>query len=112
MSSLEKKFEDLLLEFHKENYQFLSDHLESNRRVVQLKKYTLNVVLIQTDQISFDIFADLNAGVYELGELHSLTTRMLNVKKLCLEYNCREMNTTERLYPADRRGKQTQTSGL
>ncbi len=112
MSNISVTFETLLDEFHKEKYDFLSDIIEENRRVVRLKKYTMYVSFIVTNMIAFDVFAELTSGIYELGELHSLTRRMLNVKKLCLSYDAREMNTTERLYPSDRRGENTNTSGL
>lgn len=112
MTISSSNFEALLSDLHKEKYDFISDFIENERRVVRLKKYTIQVTLILTHIISFDAYAELSGGIYELGDLHSLTRRMLNLKKLCLSYEAREMNTTERLYPADRRGQNTTTSGL
>lgn len=112
MTDISVTFETLLDEFHKEKYEFLSDILEGKKRIVRLKKYTIYVSFIVTNIISFDVFAELSRGIYELGDLHTLTRKMLNIKKICLSYNAREMNTTERLYPEDRRGENTTTSGL
>ncbi|MCY3411863.1 MAG: hypothetical protein INQ03_09545 [Candidatus Heimdallarchaeota archaeon] len=112
MSVSKESFEHLLDEFHKEKFEFLSDTLDEKVRIVRLKKHTVYVNLFHSHIISYDAYAELSAGIYELGELHVLTRRMLNVKKICQAYEAREMNTTERLYPANRRGENTSTSGL
>ncbi|OLS22543.1 MAG: hypothetical protein HeimC2_29170 [Candidatus Heimdallarchaeota archaeon LC_2] len=106
------KFEKMLDELHKEKFELIEDFDQDGSRVVMLKHRTLHCTLILSSFIKFDIYSQLNSGIYELGELHVLTRNMLNVKKICLAYEAEEMNTTERLYPENRRGKNTKTSGL
>ena len=62
--------------------------------------------------LSFDCYAELSGGIYEIGELASITKNLLLFRETLLQHGAREINTTERLYPADRRGKNTKTSGL
>ncbi len=106
-------FEKILDDFHKDRFKFISDRDVNGTRVVTLSKYGATVVLVLEEQgVAFDTFADLKTGIYELGDLHTLTRVMLAVKKKCLDLGCREMNTTERLYPQERQGSETKTSGL
>jgi len=109
---LRARFESLLDELHGLKFEITDDFDQDGHRTVLLKRHTIKVAVINKTQIDFDVYADLSEGIYELGELHALTRRILNVKKACLAYDAREMNTTERLYPQNRRGKHTQTSGL
>ncbi len=106
------RIENLLDDLYGLKYEIVSDYDNEEKRVVMLKHHTIFVTLILSELLDFDVYADLSAGIYELGDLHSLTRKMLELKKLCLSYHAREMNTTERLYPANRRGSQTSTSGL
>ncbi|MHA2031329.1 MAG: hypothetical protein ACW99A_16490 [Candidatus Kariarchaeaceae archaeon] len=107
-----EKFEKMLDELHQEKFGLVEDFDQDETRVVMLKRRNIFCTIVLSTHIKFDIYADLSAGIYELGELHVLTRNMLNVKKICLAYEAEEMNTTERLYPENRRGKNTQTSGL
>jgi hypothetical protein len=107
-----QKFEKMLDELHQEKFELIEDFDQDGQRVVMLKRRNIFCTLILSTFIKFDIYADLSSGIYEMGELHVLTRNMLNVKKICLAYEAEEMNTTERLYPENRRGKNTQTSGL
>lgn len=106
------KFEKMLDELHQEKFELIEDFDQDGTRVVLLKRRTIFCTLILSTYIRFDIYAELNSGIYELGDVHVLARNMLNVKKICLDYEAEEMNTTERLYPENRRGKNTQTSGL
>ncbi len=107
-----EKFEKMLDDLHKEKFELVEDFDQEGSRVVMLKSRNLFCTLILSTFIKFDIYSELSSGIYELGELHVLTRNMLNVKKICLSYEAEEMNTTERLYPENRRGKNTKTSGL
>ncbi len=109
---LRNKFEDLIDEMYNLKFKVISDYADIERRVVRFRRVSVYVTLILTHEISFDVYAFLTEGIYELGETHLLTTRMLEVKKICFAFDAREMNTTERLYPENRRGKNTKTSGL
>lgn len=113
MSERKEQMEKVLDFFHDEKYKFEADFTSpEGERVVVLRKYDIRVTLTQEAKgISFDIYADLN-GVYEFGDMHVLLTAMLRAKDHCMKLNLRERNTTERLYPPDRRGKNTETSGL
>ncbi len=62
--------------------------------------------------LSFDCYAELKGGIYELGELATIVKYMLEFRNTLIQHGAREINTTERLYPKDRRGKNTRTSGL
>ncbi len=62
--------------------------------------------------ISYDSYAELKGGIYETGDLIALLKYMLRFKEILEKEGAREINTTERLYPADRRGKHTRTSGI
>ncbi len=62
--------------------------------------------------LSFDCYAELKGGIYELGELATIVKYMLGFRNTLIQHGAREINTTERLYPKDRRGKNTRTSGL
>ena len=80
---------------------------------ITFEKYQIIATFIRKPTgIDFDIYSNLKSGIYELGELHLITRKMLELKKIGLKYNGREMNTTERLYPKDRQGEETKTSGL
>lgn len=108
-------FEALLDELHADGFRVESDKEEKGSRIVNFQRYQITVTVIShpnSENIDFDIYADLKAGLYEIGDVHLLLRKMLSAKKICLSYNGREMNTTERLYPQDRQGDQTQTSGL
>lgn len=113
MSDLKDYMEKVLDFFHEERYKFEADfNTDDGERVVVLRKYDIRVTLVkETGVISYDIYADLR-GVYELGELHVLLREMLRAKDYCKQLDLRERNTTERLYPPDRTGKNTETSGL
>ncbi|MCH8907238.1 MAG: hypothetical protein IH840_09130 [Candidatus Heimdallarchaeota archaeon] len=105
--------EKLLDDLHELKYDMQEDYDEDGVRIVQFRRHTVWITLqIKDETIDFDVYGDLSAGIYELGDLHLLTRRMLEVKKVCLSYEAREMNTTERLYPKNRQGKETKTSGL
>jgi len=110
--SLREHFEELLNKVHNMKFEIISDFDRDNERVVILKRYSIRLTLKASTGIDFDVYCDLSSGIYELGDLHLLTRTMLEIKKLCLAYDAREMNTTERLYPENRQGKLTQTSGL
>jgi len=108
-----KYFEDLLTEVHANKFNLTEDRMDGEDRIVTFEKYQIICTLIRKPQgIDFDIYTKIKAGIYELGELHLITRKMLELKKIALKYNAREMNTTERLYPQDRQGKETKTSGL
>lgn len=110
---LRESFEEALDYFHQHRFKIVSDRDVDGKRTVTLRKYGATFVLVLEDRgIAFDTFADLKTGIYELGDLNTLVSIMLQVKRMCLEKGFREMNTTERLYPADRQGKETKTSGL
>lgn len=109
---MKKKFESMLDEFHKFNYKIISDGDVGEKRVVHLQKHTIKLTLILDRIISYDVYAYLTEGIYEIGDVHILTRKLLDVKKICQKFEAREMNTTERLYPQTRQGKYTQTSGL
>lgn len=104
--------EHVLDELHKLGCKIISDFDVGSERIIQLRKHTLYITLKYEEIISFDVYSYLSSGIYELGELQSLTRKMLEIKKIILAFNSREMNTTERLYPKDRQGSDTQTSGL
>lgn len=105
--------ESLLDDLFGKKYKIVSDGYDDHKqRIIQLRKHTMHLTLILTDIISYDLYSFLTEGIYEIGDLHLLTSRLLETKKICVAYNAREMNTTERLYPSNRRGKDTQTSGL
>ena len=107
------KGEQLLDDLHELGYEAEDDFDENDERFVQFKRHTILVTIKITKlDLEFDVYAELNSGIYEIGDLHLLTRKMLELKKLCLSYEAREINTTERLYPQNRRGKNTQTSGL
>jgi hypothetical protein len=105
--------ESLLDDLFGKKYKIVSDgYDDKNQRIIQLRKHTMHLTLVLTNIISYDLYSYLTEGIYEIGDLHLLTNRLLETKKICVAYNAREMNTTERLYPSNRRGKETQTSGL
>lgn len=111
--SLRSKMESILDHFHKANFKVVSDSDVKGERVVILQRYAIITTLVMNkEEISFDCYADIKEGVYEFGDLNILSRTMLNVKKIAGEIGLRERNTTERLYPDDRRGKNTETSGL
>jgi hypothetical protein len=107
-----EQFEQLINELYNLKYKVITDYDDDGARFVLLKRYTVHVTLKLAQSIDFDVYADLSAGIYEIGDLHNLTRNMLNVKKIALAYHAREMNTTERLYPSNRQGEHTTTSGL
>ena len=80
---MRSKFEKLLDELHDLNFKIISDYDEKNERIVIFQHHTIRVTVKLTQSIDFDVYADLISGIYELGDLHSLTRRMLNIKKLC-----------------------------
>ena len=105
-------FEDLLGKLHTEGFEITDDFDQDEFRVVMLKKRNMYCNLKMGWNIFFDVYAELTDGIYEIGDLHHLTRNLLNIKKICLDVQAEEMNTTERLYPENRRGKNTQTSRL
>jgi hypothetical protein len=110
---IREKLEKILDYFHENKFKIISDTNVKDERVVTLHKYEVYVALFQDkNEISFDVYGSLKERIYEFGELNLLTRTILNVKKMGLELGIRERNTTERLYPDDRRGNQTKTSGL
>ena len=62
--------------------------------------------------VSYDSYAELKGGIYETGDLLTLVKYLLIFKETLEKHGAREINTTERLYPANRRGKNTKTSEL
>ncbi len=111
--TLREQFEEVLDYFYKNRFKIVSDRDVNGHRTVTLSKYGATLVLVMEKKgIAFDTFADLKTGIYELGELNTLVSAMLQAKRMCLEKGFREMNTTERLYPKDRQGAETKTSGL
>lgn len=112
-TNLRERMEAVLTKFYESKFKFESDFNKNYNRVVMMKRYQVQVTLVQTrTEISYDIYADLAQGIYEIGDMNVVTNIMLNAKRIARSFGLREMNTTERLYPADRRGKNTQTSGL
>ncbi|RMG20843.1 MAG: hypothetical protein D6732_28190 [Methanobacteriota archaeon] len=110
---IREQFEEVLDYFHGNRFRILSDRDVDGHRTVTLSKYgAILVLVLEGNVIAFDTYADLKAGIYELGELNTLVSVMLQAKRMCLDRGFREMNTTERLYPRDRRGSETRTSGL
>ncbi|MFV2016356.1 MAG: hypothetical protein ACC656_13070, partial [Candidatus Heimdallarchaeota archaeon] len=81
-----KKFEKMLDELHQEKFELIEDFDQDNTRVVMMKRRNIFCTIILSTYIRFDIYADLGAGIYELGDLHVLTRNLLNVKKICLAY--------------------------
>ena len=112
-TELNAQFEELLDYFHEEKCSFEGDYNNAlGERVVVVKKYDIRIYIVkEKTHISFDIYCELQ-GVYEIGDLHVLLGNMLRIKDKCKLLELRERNTTERLYPAERRGKFTETSGL
>jgi len=104
--------EDIISQIHNLGYKITRDIDIKNERYVTFEKFQIHVTIKVSDWISSDIYAELSKGIYELGDLHVITRKMLELKKLLHSFQIREMNTTERLYPEDRQGKSTTTSGL
>ncbi len=110
---IREKFEKILDYFYNNRYKIVSDRDVDGKRTVTLSKYGATLVLVlEENNVAFDTYAELKEGIYELGELNTLVSIMLQAKRMCLELDFREMNTTERLYPKDRQGAETKTSGL
>ncbi len=111
--TLREKFEKVIDEFHELNVKFVSDQsTEEYRRVVMKRYQVVFTLILDKNGVSFDTYADLKSGVYELGDLHTMVRFMLKVREKCKYLGFREMNTTERLYPSNRIGDMTRTSEL
>ena len=60
----------------------------------------------------FDTYAELSGGLYEYGEIAGFFKGMYQARELLLAQGLREIGRSERLYPENRRGKNTRTSEL
>ena len=88
-----------------EKFSFESDYNVNYNRVIVLKRYGVSITLYQNaNEISYDVYADLAKGIYEIGDMNILTNHMLRANRIAKSFNFREMNTPERLYPSDRAG--------
>ena len=54
----------------------------------------------------------LKGGYYELGDVNVIANKINLLNEIAEKYDLKQINTTERLYPYNRRGENTRTSGL
>ena len=76
------------------------------------QKYQIIVQLILKKSIEIDFYAELTGGIYETGDISVIANKMGALNELSAKFKIKQINTTERLYPHNRRGRNTNTSGL
>ena len=79
---------------------------------ITFQKYQIVIQLIVKNTIEIDFYAELKGGYYELGDVNVIANKLNALNDIANKYNLRQINTTERLYPYNRRGENTRTSGL
>ena len=85
---------------------------EGEIKFYTFEKYQVVVQLILKNTIEIDFYAELKGGYYEFGDVNVIANKMKSLNELSKKYNLYQINTTERLYPQNRRGENTRTSGL
>ena len=93
--------------FH--NYE---EALQNEVKFYTFQKYQIVVQLTVKNMIEIDFYAELKGGYYELGDVNIIANKINSLNDIANKYNLRQINTTERLYPSNRRGENTRTSGL
>ena len=81
---------------------------------IHLKRFATVHLFIwfDTKDPRFDTYAELTGGLYEYGEIAGFFKGMYQARELLIATGLREIGRSERLYPENRRGKNTRTSEL
>ena len=107
-----KQLNEILNEIKTIGFNKYRESLQNEVRFYTFLKYQIVVQLIVKNTIEIDFYAELKGGYYELGDVNIIANKINSLNDIAIKYNLRQINTTERLYPYNRRGENTRTSGL
>ena len=107
-----KLIDQILNEIKKVGFHKYEEATQNDFKFYTFEKYQIVVQLILKDTIEIDFYAELKGGYYEFGDVNVIANKMKSLNELSEKYNLYQINTTERLYPQNRRGENTRTSGL
>ena len=100
-----------ITDFLEEN-NFSQTPLNEDANTFVFHKYHMIKLYLYPESHKFDLYFDLKSGIYEYGDIASLFKSGHLTRAFLISKGWSEQLRSERLYPRDRRGKNTKTSGI